>query len=110
MIVGTASVLYAGLIAGAIGGILALANIAPEECLKIYNLFLEEKIKTARNLQNRMIPVNRAITTKFGVAGLKAAMDLSGYYGGPPRFPLEPLNENQLNELKLILRNASLIK
>ncbi len=43
VIVGTASVLYPGLTAGAVGGILALANIAPDECLQLYNLFLDWK-------------------------------------------------------------------
>ena len=53
--------------------------------------------------------MNRAITTKYGVAGLKAAMDILGYDGGNPRMPLETLNEAQIIELKIILRRASLI-
>ena len=110
VIVGTASVLYPGLMAGAAGGILALANIAPNECLQIFIHYIAGKYKEALEIQNRMIPVNRAITTKFGVAGLKAAMDLLGYDGGNPRMPLEPLNEAQIVELKIILRKASLIE
>lgn len=109
VIVGTASVLYSGLSAGASGGILALANIAPDECLQIYNLYFEQNFNKALELQNRLIPVNRAITTKYGVAGLKAAMDILGYDGGNPRMPLETLNEAQIIELKIILRRASLI-
>jgi len=110
VIVGTASVLYPGLTGGATGGILALANIAPDECIKMYNLFCEKKFNEVLELQNRMIPVNRAVTAKFGVAGLKAAMDMMGYFGGNPRLPLEPLNEAQLIELKMILKKASLIE
>jgi 4-hydroxy-2-oxoglutarate aldolase len=110
VIVGTASVLYPGLTLGAVGGILALANIAPDECLQIYNLFLAKKFDEALELQNKMIPVNRAVTSKFGVAGLKEAMDLRGYSGGSPRLPLEPLSEGHLVELKMILKRASLIE
>jgi 4-hydroxy-2-oxoglutarate aldolase len=110
LIVGTASVLFSGLSSGAVGGILALANIAPDECTKIYNLFGEKKFNQALELQNRLIPVNRAVTAKFGVAGLKAAMDMMGYFGGNPRLPLVPLNEAQLIELKMILKKASLIE
>lgn len=110
VMVGTASVLYPGLMAGANGGILALANIAPDECMQIFLHFISGKNKEALGLQNRMIPVNRAITTKFGVAGLKAAMDLLDYDGGHPRLPLEPLNEAQIIELKMILKQASLIE
>ncbi|HSW54585.1 MAG TPA: dihydrodipicolinate synthase family protein [Ignavibacteriaceae bacterium] len=109
VLVGTASVLYPGLAAGAVGGILALADIAPDLCLDIYNFFKEKKFDEALEIQNRMIPVNRAVTSKFGVAGLKAAMDLLGYYGGQPRLPLEPLSEAQSIELKIILKHASLI-
>ena len=109
LIVGTASVLFSGLSSGAVGGILALANIAPDECLQIYNLIREKNFERALEIQNRMIPVNRAVTAKFGVAGLKAAMDMMGYFGGHPRLPLEPLNEAQLIELKMILKKASLI-
>ncbi len=108
VIVGTASVIYPGLSAGAAGGILALANIAPDECLQIYNFYLTGNNKEALELQNKMIPVNRAITSKFGVAGLKAAMDILGYDGGNPRMPLEPLSEAQIIELKIILKTALL--
>jgi 4-hydroxy-2-oxoglutarate aldolase len=109
LIVGTASVLFSGLSSGAVGGILALANIAPDECIQIYNLMREKNFERALEIQNRMIPVNKAVTAKFGVAGLKAAMDMMGYFGGHPRLPLEPLNEAQLIELKMILKKASLI-
>lgn len=110
LIVGTASVLYNGLTSGAKAGILALANIAPDQCLQIYNLIREKNFEKALEIQNRMIPVNKAVTTKFGVAGLKAAMDFLGYFGGKPRIPLEPLSEAQLIELKMILKQASLIE
>jgi 4-hydroxy-2-oxoglutarate aldolase len=110
LIVGTASVLFSGLSSGAVGGILALANIAPDECIQIYNLMREKNFERALEIQNRMIPVNRAVTAKYGVAGLKAAMDMMGYFGGNPRLPLEPLNEAQLIELKMILKKASLIE
>jgi len=109
LIAGTASVLYSALAAGASGGILALANLAPDECLQIYNFYLQGKFNEALKLQNKMIPVNRTVTSQFGVAGLKAAMDILGYNGGKPRLPLEPLNEAQITELKLILKKADLI-
>ncbi|MBV6421213.1 MAG: 4-hydroxy-tetrahydrodipicolinate synthase [Ignavibacteriaceae bacterium] len=110
MIVGTASVLYTALLSGASAGILALANIAPDECIQIFNLIRERNFEKALEIQNRMIPVNKAVTAKYGVAGLKAAMDLVGYFGGLPRLPLEPLSEAQLIELKIILKKAALIE
>ena len=50
-IIGTASVLYPGIVAGAVGGILALANIAPNECVQIQKLVEEGKHPEALELQ-----------------------------------------------------------
>ncbi|MCL6098126.1 MAG: dihydrodipicolinate synthase family protein [Bacteroidetes bacterium] len=109
-IVGTASVLYSGLSAGADGGILALANIAPNECIQIQKFVDEGKHKEALELQKKMLPVNKAITAKYGVAGLKAAMDTLGYFGGEPRSPLSVLNDSGKQELKQILITADLLR
>lgn len=109
-IIGTASVLYPGLSAGAVGGILALANIAPNECVQIQKLVEDGKHTGALELQKRMLPVNKAITAKYGVAGLKAAMDMLGYFGGEPRAPLSKLNDADKEQLKQILLTAELLK
>ncbi len=110
VLVGTGSVLLYGLISGAIGGILALANIAPDECVKIFNLFNEGKLNEAEEIQSRMHAVNKAITSTYGVAGLKASMGLLGYYGGQPRKPLQPLTSSNMKKLKPILLKAKLLQ
>ncbi len=109
VLVGTASVLFPGLIVGATGGIVALANIAPKGCISILDFVIQKKFDEAKKLQDILIPVNTAITSKYGVAGLKVAMDFCGYYGGLPRNPLSKLNNSQLDDLKLILKQADLI-
>jgi len=103
VIAGTASILYAGLSLGAKGGILACANILPDECVKVYELFNSGKFDEARNWQNKLLVVNKAITATYGVAGLKKAMDWLGYYGGLPRSPLQKLNISEEEKLKQIL-------
>lgn len=108
-IIGTASVLFAGITAGASGGILALANIAPDECVRIQKFIEDGNLNEALALQNRMIPANTAVTAKFGVPGLKAAMDMLGYFGGEPRNPMSPLKENDKIVLKNILATAGLL-
>ena len=108
-ITGTGSVLYTSLTVGAVGGILALANIAPNECIKIQKLVEEGNYTEALKLQQRMLPVNKAITAKYGVAGLKAALDMLGYFGGEPRSPLSPLQEDDKENLKSILVTSGLL-
>jgi 4-hydroxy-2-oxoglutarate aldolase len=108
-IVGTASVLYSGFTVGAVGGILALANIAPNECVEIQKLVYDGNHKEAVELQKKMLPVNKAITAKYGVAGLKAALDMLGYFGGEPRSPLCLLNDSDKNILRQILEEAKLL-
>ncbi len=107
-IAGTASILYPALCMGTSGGILALANIAPNECVQIYNYVKEGKYIEAKNLQMKMLAVNRAVTSTYGVAGLKAAMDFLGYFGGEPRSPLTGLTNIEKKNLIEILKAAGL--
>jgi 4-hydroxy-2-oxoglutarate aldolase len=95
---------------GVNGGILAVSNIAPNECVEIYELFQQGRIAEAGALHLRLLPVARAVTSQFGVPGLKAAMDMLGYHGGYPRLPLLPLGENQCVELEKVLRAAELLR
>ncbi|MBS0011940.1 MAG: dihydrodipicolinate synthase family protein [Bacteroidales bacterium] len=92
---GSASFLLPALSIGAIGGILALANIAPALCLNIYNSFIEGKLDRAREAQLKAVELNTAVTRQWGVPALKAAMDYLGMYGGPVRKPLLPINAEQ---------------
>lgn len=109
VLVGTAGALLAALSLGCQGGILALANVAPRECVRLVKFLADGQLEQARDLQLRMLPVNRAVTATYGIAGLKAAMDMLGYVGGKPRQPLMPLNETARSELKKILTAADLI-
>ena len=109
MLVGSAGVLLAALNLGCLGGILALANVAPRECVQIQTLLAEDRLEQARDLQLKMLPVNRAVTATFGIAGLKAAMDMLGYVGGEPRSPLLPLDESAREVLREVLETAELL-
>ncbi|MEM7235763.1 MAG: dihydrodipicolinate synthase family protein [Planctomycetota bacterium] len=88
---------------------LALANIAPDECLSLYQLAKKGDLEAARKLQFRLLPVNQAVTAGFGIGGLKQAMDLLGLKGGDPRRPLEPLSPKQIGELTTILEEGGLM-
>jgi 4-hydroxy-2-oxoglutarate aldolase len=101
--VGSAPVFYPALCVGAVGGILAVANVVPQECVQVQNLFRKRKFDEARALQNRLTPLAKAVTTKYGIGGLKLAMDLAGYFGGNPRSPLKRPDREVEEELKGLL-------
>jgi 4-hydroxy-2-oxoglutarate aldolase len=109
LLVGTAGALFGGLSLGCTGGVLALANIAPSNCVRMYEMALEGDYEGARKMQLKMIPVNNAVTAAYGVPGLKTAMDMLGYFGGEPRPPLLPSTEKQKAEIREILKKADLL-
>ena len=109
VLVGTAGALFGALTLGAVGGVLALANVAPEACVRIQQLLRQGDIEAARALQIRMLPVNTAVTATYGVPGLKAALDMLGYFGGDPRPPLLPASEKERSEIEAILKTAGLL-
>jgi len=109
VLAGSAGFFYPALVLGAVGGIMALANIAPEQCHRIYRYTQEGRHEEAQQLQLKMIPPNVALTARFGVPGLKLALDWLGYYGGPVRSPLGPLDEVQQATLRAILAEGGIL-
>ncbi len=103
VLAGSAGFLLPALSVGAVGGVLALANIAPGHCLDIYHAFFDGNINKARELQQKVIALNAAVTRNWGVPALKAAMDHLGIYGGPCRRPLQPISEDVRKKLLQLL-------
>jgi 4-hydroxy-2-oxoglutarate aldolase len=89
--VGSASLLYSALELGCEGGVVAVACFAPRLCADLLAAFRGGDRATAGALQQRLVPLDKEIVAKLGPAGVKAAMDAVGFYGGPPRPPLAPL-------------------
>ncbi len=100
---GSAPGCLAALCAGARGAILAVACVAPESCIELMRLTLAGKLAEALLIQQRLMPLARAVTTGFGIAGLKAALDLAGYAGGDPRPPLRPLAADGVENIRTLL-------
>lgn len=108
MFVGTGSLLYSALAIGARGCVPALGNIAPRELVQIFDDFHAGRHADARDAQLKLIELNRVITAQWSVPALKASLDLLGYYGGPCRMPLQPLDAKQHDELKRVMEKAGL--
>ncbi|NXL56113.1 HOGA1 protein, partial [Chordeiles acutipennis] len=100
VLAGSAGFLMASYALGASGGICALANVLGAPLWQLDCLCREGRWQEARDLQHRLIEPNAAVTRRFGIPGLKKAMEWFGYYGGPCRAPLGPLSPPQVEELR----------
>jgi len=106
---GTVSSWYPALTLGIQGGIFASANCIPDECVKVQTEYDSGNLEAAREIYERIFPVNTAVTAKYGIAGLKYASEIMGYKGGYVRAPLMPLDESKQAQIRKILATARLI-
>jgi 4-hydroxy-2-oxoglutarate aldolase len=88
VLTGSAPTLAPSLAVGCVGAVLAFANAAPYATISIWEAHRTREPAAALDWQNRIGRAAYLVTAKYGVPGLKHAMDLAGYYGGPPRLPL----------------------
>ncbi len=104
---GAPAIFLDALHAGAAGGVLGPSVYVPELCLAIYDAYLKQRWKLARNLQQRLTVLAQKIAIPLGVPGIKAALDICGYHGGLPRAPFMPLAESQRRCVRAALREAT---
>lgn len=100
ILVGAAHTLLDSLQAGATGGVLAFASPAPTICFEIYAAFRDNDMELARSKQEKLVAATKRVVSEMGIPAVKYAMDLNGYYGGPPRLPLLPLTAAQKTEVE----------
>ncbi len=100
ILAGSANFFYSSLHLGAIGGIISLANVLPVPCCRLYQLFLEGTYDEALELHFRLQRLNSAVSGTHSVAGVKGAMDVTGFKGGEPRHPLLPISEAEKDEIR----------
>ncbi len=106
LLAGSGAYFYPSLCVGAKGCVPALGNIAPRECVALFDAFRAGRHEEARAIQLRVVALNAAITSKWSVPGLKAALDELNFYGGPPRLPLRVLGEEERRALKELMKEA----
>jgi 4-hydroxy-2-oxoglutarate aldolase len=109
IISGTIDSLIPAMMIGAVGGVVSLANPFPEVCCRLYELYMNGEITQAKELYRRLLRLNRSIAGTYAVAGVKAAMELNGFFGGDPRMPLLPLNPAQRKNLSLVVEESGIL-
>ena len=105
VLVGSAPTLWPSFTVGAVGAVLAYANAAPYSTIAIWEAHRTRETEAARDWQNRIGRPSWLVTVKYGIPGLKYAMDLNGYYGGPCRLPLSPLTPEAKAEIEEAFRD-----
>jgi len=100
VLTGNGTVLHGALTAGATGGILAVGCVAPDLCLEIFHAIHNGDNDRALELQSSLTPLATAVTTKYGIGGLKAALEMRGYVGGAVRSPLRPAGNEARAEIR----------
>ncbi len=109
VLVGAASALLPSLAIGSSGGILALGLVAAREFCDVYRLARGGRWDEAREIAARMMPADRVVSGRYGIGGLKAALDLQGFYGGPCRPPLGTPDGDAIEDIKEALATAGLL-
>jgi 4-hydroxy-2-oxoglutarate aldolase len=106
VLTGNGTVLYEALSAGARGGILAVGCVVAPVCLEIFRAAGSGETELAASLQTKLTPLAAAVTTRFGIGGLKAALEMKGYVGGAVRAPLVAPNDAAREEIRRCLAEA----
>jgi 4-hydroxy-2-oxoglutarate aldolase len=107
VLVGAVSIFYDALRSGAVGGVLGQAHFAPSLCVGLYEAYLHDRDKEARELQQRLLPLAQKVASPYGVPGIKAALDVFGGHGGTPRLPLLPVSAKIKKQIAAAIREAN---
>ncbi|MCU1327501.1 MAG: dihydrodipicolinate synthetase [Bryobacterales bacterium] len=91
ILAGTEGQLWESLRTGANGAALAFASAAPYATIAIWEAYRTREEEAGIDWQGRIAHPSILVTDLYGVSGLKHAMDINGYYGGPPRLPFSPV-------------------
>jgi len=106
-VAGAAQTLFPNMAVGARGGIVALACAAPKAVRALCHAFSEGDRQKAAAIQKIIAPAANAVTGKYGIPGLKAAMALEGFRPGLPRRPLLPLGQKGHEDLVQIFQKMN---
>ena len=93
--------------AGANGWCTAAPNLIPELNIALYNAIQENDLQKARELFYQQMDLLKFIVAKGLPRSIKAGLDLLGIGGGHFKSPLNALNENEVEELKNILKTLN---
>jgi 4-hydroxy-2-oxoglutarate aldolase len=102
---GNAPSFLAALFVGISGGMMPIANLYPDLWVDLLELYRNGAVEDARGLEARLLPMTKTVM-KYGVGGIKAALDMTGFYGGPPLMPLKAPQPAAIDEIQAALEKV----
>ena len=109
IMVGSARALARGLVSGASGSVLAVSSIAATVVDRIAKCAAAGDAEGAGRINDALLPLAEAVTSRHGIGGLKAALDIRSFYGGEPRPPLRPIDAAAREEIAGLMRSLEIL-
>jgi len=111
ILAGSSSTFYPALHLGARGGIISLANVFPDQVVELFEAWNKQHYDKARDIHLRLGRLTSAVSGSYGVAGVKAAMNIVGLKGDEPRRPLQPVPQTGVETIRnAMIQNGFLKK
>lgn len=110
VLAGSGATYFSSLMLGAHGAILAVAGIAPDLCVQIFDAVRDGRNDDARRMNRELAPLSKLVGATYGVPGLKAALTLLGFEGGQPRPPLQPAGQQAIDAIREQLTKSGLFE
>lgn len=107
--VGRDSMVYAALLHGAAGAVMATANVVPDLAVGIYDAVQRGDLARARALQEKLLPVRTAFGLGTFPVVVKEAAQMLGLPAGPARRPVGALDSATRSQLRDILQKAGVL-
>jgi len=109
VLTGDDNLLYLFMVLGGHGGICASSHIAPDLWMKLYNLTKENKIKEARDLHYKLLPLASVLFFEPNPAAIKTAVELIGIQTGSPRLPMTAASEVCKEKVRAVMANIGVL-
>jgi dihydrodipicolinate synthase/N-acetylneuraminate lyase len=93
-----------GLRAGAVGAMPAFAASAPQATYEVYAAWKDGDQPLADLKQSRISQAINVVEEELGLAGIRYASELTGYFGGRPRLPVLPLGGDERERVEQAMK------
>jgi len=93
-----------GLRAGAAGVMPAFAACAPQASYEVYAAWKDDDQPLADEKQIRLDAAIKTAEVELGLAGIRYACDVNGYFGGRPRLPILPLSGDARERVEQVMK------